>query len=232
MRCVRGARRHTVHTSCSVVWNYFSQINADSGGTERYRRSTPGAAGLHPCQAQRLRRLAGRLRAGHAWRAVRVSFLAGRKPTLAIENPRQVSAYRYPDTYGPRAPTFSRAAVADVGGGRSVLFISGTASIVGHQSMHAGDVRRQTEESLTNIAAVREAAEARSGLAFPASELFYTAYVRHERDLPVVHEVFERSVGPASAAAREAIYLNADVCRADLLVEIEAHGFAGPRSSA
>jgi hypothetical protein len=78
---------------------------------------------------------------------------------------------------------------------------------------------------------VRGAAETRSGLAFPAGEMIYTVYVRRAEDLPVVREVFERSVGANSTAAREAIYLNADVCRAELLVEIEAHGFAHTRST-
>jgi hypothetical protein len=92
--------------------------------------------------------------------------------------------------------------------------------------VHAGDVRRQTEESLLNVAAVRTAAEQRSGLAFPASEMAHTLYVRRTEDLAVVREIFERDVGAGSPAAREAIYLQADVCRAELLVEIEAHGFA------
>jgi enamine deaminase RidA (YjgF/YER057c/UK114 family) len=158
-----------------------------------------------------------------------VYFLAGREPPLAIENPRQVSAYRYPDIYGLRSPTFSRAALVDVEGGRNALFISGTASIVGHQSMHVGDVRRQTEESLANIAAVLDATAARAdrgAAAFSASDLICTLYLREPADLPVVREVFEQTVGPDSPAARGAIYLHADICRADLLVEIEAHGFA------
>jgi hypothetical protein len=156
---------------------------------------------------------------------LRVSFLAGRFAPLAIENPRQVSAYRYPPSYGPRSPTFSRAALADVGAGRRALFISGTASIVGHETLHAGDVRRQTQESLANIRVLREIAAQRAGRAFRPDELAYTVYVRHRDDLAGVREAFEREVGVASRAAREALYLQADVCREALLVEIEAHGF-------
>jgi enamine deaminase RidA (YjgF/YER057c/UK114 family) len=114
-------------------------------------------------------------------------------------------------------------------GGRNALFISGTASIVGHKTMHIGDVRQQTKESLTNIAAILDVAATRvdaGAAAFAASDLVCTVYVREAADLPVVREVFEQVVGPSSPAAREAIYLHADICRADLLVEIEAHGFA------
>lgn len=214
------------------VWNYFADINVESEGIERYRQFNAGRQqAFIDAQRSAFDGSPAACALGTHGGPLQVSFLAGHKPPIAIENPRQVSAYRYPDTYGPRAPTFSRAALADVGGGRSALFISGTASIVGHISMHVGDVRRQTEESLANITAVREAAEARSGLAFPASDMFYTLYVRHPEDLNVIREVFERAVGPDSIAAREAIYLNADICRADLLVELEAHGFADSRST-
>jgi chorismate lyase / 3-hydroxybenzoate synthase len=213
------------------LWNYFADINVENEGIERYRQFNAGRQqAFIEAQRSAFDGSPAACALGTHGGPLQVSFLAGTRAPLAIENPRQVSAYRYPDTYGPRAPTFSRAAVAEVGEGRRLLFISGTASIVGHASMHVGDVRRQTEESLANIEAVRGAAEARAGLAFPPGEMTYTVYLRRPADMAVVREVFERSVGPASAAARHAIYLHADVCRADLLVEIEAHGFSRARS--
>ena len=132
---------------------------------------------------------------------------------------------RQPLAYGPRSPSFSRAAIADVGGGRQALFISGTASIVGHETMHLGDVRRQTQESLANIGVLREIATQRAGACFDADRLIYTVYVRRPEDFDAVRSEFERVVGASSRAAREALYLHADICRAGLLVEIEAHGF-------
>jgi len=50
-------------------------------------------------------------------------------------------------------------------------------------------------------------------------------YVRRPEDFDAVRSEFERVVGASSRAAREALYLHADICRAGLLVEIEAHGF-------
>lgn len=214
------------------LWNYVSAINEDDAGLERYRHFNAGR--------QQAFIEAGRsafdgtpaaCALGTAAGPLRVLFLAGRVAPLAIENPRQVSAYRYPSDYGPRSPTFSRAALADVGGGRRALFISGTASIVGHTTLHIGDVRRQTEESLANMSAVRAVAAARAGADFAAPELIYTVYVRHRNDLAVVREVFEQHVGAHSTAAREALYLQADICRAELLVEIEAHGFVNPEGA-
>ena len=209
------------------VWNYLANINREADGSERYRQFNAGRqqafiGARHSAFEGAPAACALGMRDG----PLRVYFLAGRQAPLAIENPRQVSAYLYPETYGPRSPTFSRAALVDAGGGRQVLFISGTASIVGHTTVHVGDVRRQTEESLLNIGTLRQLAAERAGEAFPAGALIYTVYVRHSADLAVVREVFEREVGAESSAARDAVYLQADICRADLLVEIEGHGFA------
>ena len=211
------------------LWNYLADINRkddDSDGSERYRQFNAGRQqAFIESRRSAFEGSPAACALGTRDGPLRVYFLAGRRPPLAIENPRQVSAYRYPDSYGPRSPTFSRAALVDVGGGRDALFISGTASIVGHTSVHLGDVRRQTEESLRNIATLRQVATERAGAAFAADALVYTVYLRRPADLEVVRAVFEQAVGADSAAAREAVYLHADICRAELLVEIEAHGF-------
>ena len=208
------------------LWNYFPGINADGGGIERYRQFNAGRQqAFIEARRSAFEGSPAACALGTQAGPLRVYFLAGRTPPLAIENPRQISAYRYPDTYGPRSPTFSRAALADVDG-RQALFISGTASIVGHATVHIGDLRRQVEESLVNIAAVRAVAGEGAGVPFPAESLCYTLYVRHPADLAVVREVFEHAVGEHSRAAVGALYMQADICRADLLVEIEAHGFA------
>lgn len=205
------------------LWNYFPGINADGGGTERYRQFNAGRQqAFIEARRSAFEGSPAACALGTATGPLRVYFIAGRTPPLAIENPRQVSAYRYPNAYGPRSPTFSRAALAALGDGRTMLFISGTASIVGHETMHVGDVRRQTEESLVNVAAVQAVAAERAGVPFPHTALTYTVYVRRPADLPVVRDVFEATVGAQAAAG--AIYLQADICRAGLLVEIEAHG--------
>jgi len=210
------------------LWNYIAGINVETGGSERYRQFNAGRQqAFLEAQRSAFEGSPAACALGTRSGPLRVYFLAGRRAPLAIENPRQVSAYRYPTAYGPRAPTFSRAALAEIGGGRQALFISGTASIVGHETLHLGDVRRQTVESLANIAVLREIAAQRAGQAFPADALIYTVYVRHAADLAGVRDEFERHVGAGSVAARQALYLEADICRAPLLVEIEAHAFVG-----
>ena len=102
---------------------------------------------------------------------------------------------------------------------------------MGHATLHAGDVRRQTLETMDNLEALMDAANGRSGLpealAHRVDELICTVYLRRTQDLAVVREAFESRVGADSVAARQAVYLRADVCRHDLLVEIEAHRLAG-----
>ena len=88
---------------------------------------------------------------------ISIYFLAARRPPKMIENPRQTSAYHYPPKFGRHSPIFSRACVWGESGGDK-LFISGTASIVGHETIHRGDVVAQTRETMVNIGALLEEA--------------------------------------------------------------------------
>lgn len=209
------------------LWNYLPGINADGGGLERYRQFNAGrqAAFLEAGYAA-FEGAPAACAIGTREGPFCVSFLAGALPPVPVENPRQVSAYHYPAAYGPRSPTFSRAALVRADADRVALLISGTASIVGHASMHVGDVEAQTRETLANLHAVIEAAQARTSARFPLADLDCVVYVRRAEDVDRIRAVFEAGVGAASRAAREAVYLEADICRSDLLVEIEAHGTA------
>jgi chorismate lyase / 3-hydroxybenzoate synthase len=136
-----------------------------------------------------------------------------------VENPRQVSAYHYPQRYGPRAPTFSRAALAEAGDGRLGLFISGTASIVGHESVHPGDVRAQVRETLANLQAVLANASSKSTVRWSLRDVQGVVYVRHAHDYEAVVDALGRDAG-------EMVFLHADICRRELDVEIEGHAWA------
>lgn len=203
-------------------WNYLAGINREEGGSERYRQFNAGRqqAFLDAGRAA-FDGAPAACALGSQGGPLRVHLLAGPSAPVPIENPRQVSAYRYPVGYGPRSPSFSRAALVDAGGGRRVLLVSGTASIVGHATLHVGDVARQAAESLLNIATLLAVAADRQGPGFAMEHLVCTVYLRHATDLAIVREVLERTVG--ARATRAALWFQADICRADLLVEIEAH---------
>jgi chorismate lyase/3-hydroxybenzoate synthase len=202
------------------VWNYLADITGESAGMERYRQFNLGRALAFE---QGARSVEGRVPAacaiGVAAGPLSIAFLAGATPLVSIENPRQVSAFHYPTEYGPRAPIFSRAALAHPPG-QELLFVSGTASIVGHRSLHDGQVLAQTREAMDNVAAVVAEATSHSHHGgFSLNALSYRVYVRHATDLPAVQSVMADRVGAAPV-----VYVQADICRRELLVEVEAWG--------
>lgn len=204
------------------VWNYIPDINLDTHTLERYRQFNKAR---HEASVACGRAVAGSVPAASALGAATGSpltmyFLASRRTPAFIENPRQLSAYRYPTQYGPRSPAFSRATV--LGEGReAMLFVSGTASIVGHRTLHAGDPAAQTRETLVNIKALLEQAAQRTGNGMLRLEaLTYKVYVRDPKDLSAIRAELESTLGPEAAV----LYLKADICRRDLAVEIEAVG--------
>lgn len=212
----------TGHRHLIRIWNYLPEINAQAGDDERYRHFNSAR--------QMAFRKSGRATMGTvpaasalgspAGSPLSIYFLAARRPPKMIENPRQTSAYHYPVKFGRHSPIFSRACVwGESGGGR--LFVSGTASIVGHETIHRGDVVAQTRETLVNIAALlEEANRLGGGSRFSLNGLKLKVYVRNPADLPAIEATLSEVLKPAAAV----VYLQADVCREDLLVEIEAVG--------
>lgn len=202
-------------------WNYLPAINRDDDGLERYRQFNIGRHDAFIAAAQSWQAGSPAASAlGTDAGQVMLYFLASHAASLAIENPRQISAYDYPPEYGPRSPSFSRACLLGLPG-EDVLFISGTASIVGHATLHAGNVAEQTRETLRNITAVVEQANHKAGaVAFSCPALTYKVFIRYAEDMPTVAAILDDFTGNKAGT----LYLRADICRADLLVEIEAFG--------
>jgi enamine deaminase RidA (YjgF/YER057c/UK114 family) len=213
------------------IWNTVPAINAHQFGIERYRQFNIGRQrAFDACR----RALTGGVPAACALGSVvpvagdmppaaplAIHFIASRTPADPVENPRQVSAYHYPAQYGPRAPTFARAAAWAGGDAAPLLFVSGTASIVGHRTVHRGDVVAQTRETIANLAAVLEQAARQGHGPFALADLSYRVYVRDAGDAAALAAI-ERELRDAAGAGVRLLFVHADVCRDDLLVEIEA----------
>jgi chorismate lyase/3-hydroxybenzoate synthase len=207
------------------IWNFLSDINAISGDGERYWHFNgarqDAMIGLN-------RSIAGNVPAASAvglapTHPLTVYCIASARAPIALENPRQCSAWDYPRRYGPRSPTFARACIAD--DAAQTLFISGTASIVGHESAHVGDQCEQTREIVRNIRALIGTANERvGGEHYALDRLHYKVYVRQAEHQPSIDRELRREVGTAVRV----LYLRADICRPDLLVEIEAVGTPEP----
>ena len=200
------------------VWNYFPEINAMENGLERYRSFSLGRHEAFVHYQAKVEDSPAACALGSHGGGLAIYFLAARTAGMKIENPRQVSAYNYPAQYGPRSPTFSRATLAFREQGQT-LFISGTASILGHETVHPASVGLQTLETLENIRAVIGQAILKGFAPVNfATDMALKVYVRNAEDFAEVVGVIQREFGiPA-----DLIVLQADICRTDLLVEIEA----------
>ena len=211
------------------VWNYLPRINAETGGIERYRQFNVGryeafaAQGRTGCEGSSVDMPAA-CALGCRGGLVNVYFLASRRAGCPVENPRQLSAFNYPERYGPRTPLFSRAMLMQPAGQR-ILSISGTASVVGHETRHAGDPAAQIGETIANLRALMDAAGEAAGDASErptpgGRDLLLKAYLRDSGYLPVVQNALTKTFRDASVA-----YLQADICRSDLLVEVDGMYF-------
>ena len=201
------------------LWNYMPRINALENGEERYRLFNTGR-GQALLEANYLAKdgAPAACALGSHRGGFKVAFLAATTPCVAIENPRQVSAYNYPQDYGVNPPIFSRAGWFRQAGGKDMLFVSGTASIVGHQTLHIGAVALQTQETITNIQAVlQEVNRVAGGELWTLGQLHGQVYVRNAADIAIIQAILKQH------ALLNFTYVHADVCRAELLVEIEAY---------
>jgi chorismate lyase/3-hydroxybenzoate synthase len=202
-----GAARREGFPNLLRVWNHVRGINSVDGELERYRSFCRGRHDAFASHGYGLRAdLPAASAVGMDDGSLATYFVASRGAAEQLENPRQVSAYDYPREYGPRSPSFSRATVAG-----SLVFISGTASIVGHESRHHGDVDAQLDETIENLDRIA----AVSGATLH-DILSLKVYVRDRNDAArIAARLAPRIPAPA-------IYLEADICRAELLLEIEA----------
>ncbi|HEU4503825.1 MAG TPA: hypothetical protein VFR79_03295 [Nitrospira sp.] len=201
------------------IWNYFPRINEEQQGLERYRLF---CVGRHQALAETLPDFPSSLPAGTAVGSQRgplqVYFLAGAQPGTHLGNPRQLNAYDYPEIYGPRSPSFARATLCR-SEGATQLFISGTASVVGHQSRHEGLADMQALETVTNLRALIDRARAvpPSFERGTRSHSAFKVYVRNPKHLDIVRRVFHAPFLLSS----HLLYLQGDLCRKELLVEVE-----------
>jgi enamine deaminase RidA (YjgF/YER057c/UK114 family) len=144
---------------------------------------------------------------------------------VPLENPLQVSAFDYGQYYSPKSPKFARA-MAVVAGRYATILVSGTASITASETQHPDDMEGQTWQTLDNIAAlISEENLCRHGLPGFGATLDELAlvrvYVKRQEDYAMAREVCNIRLGELPS-----IYAIADVCRSDLLVEIEGLAFS------
>jgi enamine deaminase RidA (YjgF/YER057c/UK114 family) len=215
------AARHPVR-----LWNHIPSIHErmdadrdrymvfNAGRYEAFTQWYGGADGFD-------REVATASGVGHSGADLVVHCLAAVAPGVAIDNPRQIAPHRYSARYGPLPPCFARATLLKSPG---LILVGGTASIKGEDSLHRADLRQQLDETLTNLASVVETAHRKFGrAAHHPREHWLDRYreVRVYYPKPADAAELESAVRDAFAPACRIEMRRADLCRCELLVEIE-----------
>ncbi|OJY38788.1 MAG: hypothetical protein BGP03_12715 [Pseudonocardia sp. 73-21] len=205
------------------IWNYVSGINdRNSSGLEIYRDFCHGRAeALSTMQGQWTTRLPAATGIGSLSGGIVIYCLSARTGFPShFENPHQIPAYRYPSQYGPRSPSFARATMVQHSPNNThrILYLSGTASVVGHETAHPGDLRRQFVTTMENIETLLQSISTDTGDPLCVNQFrLMKVYVRRSEDMPLVREMLRDALVPRTQLR----LVNADICRSDLLLEIE-----------
>lgn len=204
------------------IWNYVPGINAPGAdGLENYRlfSRARSLAFEHEYGAGFKQLLPAASAVGAQADALTIAFAATPAPVHHFENPQQVAAYDYPVEYGPRPPSFARATVVD-GAARRTVFISGTAAIRGHVTVAPHRLLPQLECALDNLRRMSQTCGLGADLDRGGrSARHFKVYLRHAADQPAVADILDRELLTKSD---HVTYLQADICRESLVVEIEA----------
>jgi chorismate lyase/3-hydroxybenzoate synthase len=208
-------------------WNYIPDIHRPCGeALDRYMCFNAGRFAAcsdwlgGPDTFDRL--LATGSGVGHGGEDLVIHALASATPGVAVENPRQIPAYKYSRRFGPRPPCFARATVLrDTEGRRApLLLVGGTASIRGEESIHVNDLRGQTLETFENLASlVRSATGENQSNGVPPLNAFREIRVYHFREAD--RDAIAELVAGAFPRHTRVEYARADLCRPELSVEIE-----------
>ncbi len=147
--------------------------------------------------------------------------------TVPIDNPEQVPAYRYPQEYlkgealeqVKSTPKFERGRYLSVNG-RDMVFVSGTAAIRGPNVVYPENSDLQTLYTIDNIEQlVSKNNLEKQGIRTEDLVFDYVrVYLKDRNDYPVVLKYCREKYGEVPC-----VWIEADICRDELMVEIEGH---------
>jgi hypothetical protein len=144
--------------------------------------------------------------------------------SIPLDNPEQVAAHDYSKKVlvadkpeEKSTPKFERARYFELFE-KKMVFISGTASIRGEKTVAIGDPVEQTRVTINNIQQLYSPEQL---LKIPGNLLqpqygHARVYIKNRKDFAAVKRTFKKYYGNLPV-----VYIIADICRDDLLVEIE-----------
>lgn len=213
-------------------WNYIGNILGTHGGYQNYQTFNEVRSEFYS-RYRTINSFPSATGIGMKIGGVYLDFCAVRNsPSVkikAVHNPNQIDAYQYDQKvlkgliekgkHAKNPPQFERALII-ANNHWKTLFVSGTASIIGQDTIGKGDVAGQTLVTIQNINKLidnnylgeitgQELSRGRCTL--------IRVYVKDQDDFSVVKDICKEHFPEVPA-----IFLEADICRDELLVEIEA----------
>jgi enamine deaminase RidA (YjgF/YER057c/UK114 family) len=211
-------------------WNYIDTITDYSGENQHYQifndvrslyysqdlfeNGYPSATGI-----------------GAKTGGVCIDFIAvkGKTTVIPVKNPVQVDAHAYAESVlenntlvgnvKKSTPKFERAKILDFQT-YALTYISGTAAIKGEKTIehNATDQTLITIQNIDTLLKAANKALLKAELCYPTSRMLgYRVYVKNEEDLLSVKEVCQKHLPSVPS-----VFLQCNICRNNLLVEIEA----------
>lgn len=200
------------HPELVRFWNYMPFINQGAGDAENYKRFCSGRLAAFTENGYADQSFPSASAVGHYQQGITVYALSAANTATHHSNPRQINAFQYPRQYGPTSPSFARATTIELSD-HKFCFISGTASILGHNTVHRDDLALQLYTTNDNILyLLKETGFKRNNIKS------LRVYLRHPEDLISCQKIVE-DLFPDTLVT----YTHADICREDLLVEIECY---------
>jgi enamine deaminase RidA (YjgF/YER057c/UK114 family) len=210
-------------------WNYIGNITATDGGIQHYQAFNEERARFFATADWQQHGYPAATGIGMSIDGLLVSIIAVAVKTnelriIPIDNPLQVAAHQYSQSQlighalpNYATPKFERAKII-LDKQCGLCFISGTAAIRGEESMHSMNAELQTLQTIENINyLVSDDNLKRYGINnFVITFVALRVYLKKADDLDSIQSVVEKFWPEVSV-----IYTVADICRQELLVEIE-----------
>ncbi len=207
-------------------WNYIEDILEFDGENQRYQQFNNVRSGVYGNTFLE-KGYPSATGIGMNQGGVLIEYVAIKSKeikTIPIDNPKQISAHTYSEDVLvgegcslKTTPKFERARYVEVFG-KKLIFISGTASIVGEKTIGVGDAVEQTKVTINNMEQLYSNGALDEISDYYANPKYRHArvYIKNKRDFVRIRQTFESHFKNLPV-----VYIIADICRKDLLVEIE-----------
>jgi len=216
-------------------WNYIEnilEINPDVKGRQNYQIFND-IRGINYAKSNFQNGYPASTGIGMTAGGIVIDFIAIKKyPKIQImpaQNSRQVDAYNYSDEFligkpisevsKKNSPKFERGKLVNFDGSIQI-FISGTAAIIGQNVVGKKDIEKQTLETIKNILSIiskKNLKKLGQTTKLKLNNLSYIrVYIKNEANIPKVKRICEKFFVNVPC-----FYVVADICRNELLVEIE-----------